>query len=262
MNKRWYVGILIVAAVLVYAGCKQSEKKAEEPVPVAGDPYLGGLVWNNWADQVAGGSGYPAGFDSKMKDFLRCKACHGWDAAGLNGGYVRRTAKDSRPAPLPTADLTTKLGTITKQQVQYARGREFAVLDKRMPAFNQPGGLTDKQVVDVMAFLNQGPKVTDFARLDIAQNPVAYTFTAADPKAGGELYTNRCAACHDVDGKGIDMSLGNYFREDGKYSEGFHKMVYGAGGTSIMTRTASGDLTGRQAADILAYIQANLGSRF
>lgn len=262
MNKRWHVGILIVAALLLFAGCKQDEKKPEVPAPVAGDPYIGGLVWNNWTDAVAGGSGYPAGFDVKMKDFLRCKACHGWDAAGRNGGYARRTAKDSRPAPIPTADLSAKLGSVTKQQVLYESGREFTVLDQSMPAYNQPGGLSDTQVADVIDFLNQGPKVTDFATLDTAKNPVAYTFGGADPAAGGDLYAGNCAACHGADGKDGGMSLGDYFREDGKYSEGFHKMVYGAGGDSIMTRKASGNLSGRQAADILAYIQANLGDIF
>ena len=37
---------------------------------LVGDAYQGGLVWNNWTDELAGGSGkLPAG--AVNKDFLR-----------------------------------------------------------------------------------------------------------------------------------------------------------------------------------------------
>lgn len=262
MTKHWHAGILIVATLVLLAGCKPRDKESGGSSTVAGDPFAGGLVWNNWTEPVAGGSGYPAGFDAQMKDFLRCKACHGWDGAGLNGGYVRRTAKDSRPEPTPLADLSVKIGSITAKEVQYSGGRPFTTLNNQMPAYDQPGGLTAKQVADVVAFLNKGPKIRDFTSLDITKKPVTYTFTKPAPTAGGKLYGSQCATCHADDGKGLGMSLVDYFKEDGKYSEGFHKMVYGAGGSSVMTREASGNLSGQQAADILSYIQANMGNQF
>jgi mono/diheme cytochrome c family protein len=262
MQNIWRTGLWIAAVCLLIAGCTNNDNHGGETAAVDGDPYVGGLVWNNWTDAVAGGSGYPEGFDAGKKDFLRCKACHGWDGQGLNGGYVRRSAKDSRPKPMPSADLSEWFGTITAKDVWYADGRDFAVLNNAMPAFDRAGGLSDRQVADVVAFLNKGPKIGEFAEMDISQKPVVYTFAGADPNAGGEAYTARCASCHAADGEGLDMSLGDYFRQDGKYSEGFHKMVYGAGGNSIMTRKASGDLSGEQAADILAFIQAHLGTTF
>lgn len=222
-----------------------------------GDPFKGGLVWSNWTDEVAGGNGYPEGFDSGKKDFLRCKACHGWDGMGANGGYVRRSAKDSRPNPTPGTDLSAKFGSVTSIDVLYAeKGSKLNTLSKEMHAFGQKGGLTEQQVKDVVAFLNKGPKIGDFATLDTSTKPVAYTFKDPDTKAGESLYSANCASCHDADGNGSDMSLKEYFNGDGKYSEGFHKAVYGAGGKSEMTREASGNLNGKQAADILAYIQA------
>lgn len=224
----------------------------------AGDPFRGGLIWNNWTNAVAGGSGYPEGFDTGKKDFLRCKACHGWDGMGANGGYVRRSAKGSRPNPTPGTDLSGKFGTITFEEAVYAeKGRKFVEYSKAMPAFGQKGGLTEQQIKDVVAFLNKGPKIGEFATLDIKPKPVSYIFKNPDIKAGESLYAANCASCHDKDGNGSDMSLKKYFSKDGKYSEGFHKAVYGAGGKSEMTREASGNLNGQQAADILAYIQAN-----
>lgn len=56
---------------------------------------MGALVWNDWTSTDAGGSGMPAG--ETVRDYVRCKSCHGWDRLGLNGGYVRRTRTAERP---------------------------------------------------------------------------------------------------------------------------------------------------------------------
>jgi mono/diheme cytochrome c family protein len=116
------------------------------------------LIWNNWTKTFAGGSGeLPSGVDNK--DFLRCNACHGWDALGPNGGYVRRSGypeKTSRPKPAAGTNLTKYIGKITSKMVKYEKGRELSVEDNRMPNFTQTGGLTEQQVADVVAFLNNG----------------------------------------------------------------------------------------------------------
>jgi mono/diheme cytochrome c family protein len=251
MLKSHIIVPIVVMGILILAG---STFGGDE----GGDPYKGGLVWSKWTDAVAGGSGYPEGFDSGKGDFLRCKACHGWDGMGANGGYVRRSAKDSRPNPAPGSDLSPKFGLVTSEEVLYSeKGRELSDYSKAMPAFGKKGGLTEQQVKDVVAFLNKGPKIGEFATLDTSAKPVSYTFKSPDLNAGKSLYAANCASCHNEDGNGSDMSLKKYFSEDGKYSEGFHKAVYGAGGKSEMTREASGNLSGKQAADILAYIQAN-----
>ncbi len=57
---------------------------------------LGGLAWDDWHNLNAGGTGLlPAA--EPNKDYLRCKACHGWDAFGTDGGYARRSRTSSRP---------------------------------------------------------------------------------------------------------------------------------------------------------------------
>lgn len=251
MAKSHTILAIVFSGILIFASSAFSSGEG-------GDPFKGGLIWSNWTDEVAGGSGYPEGFDSGKKDFFRCKACHGWDGMGANGGYVRRSAKDSRPNPSPESDLSPKFGSVTAEEVLYSKkGRKFSDYSKAMPDFSQKGGLTEQQVKDVVAFLNKGPKIGEFATMDTSANPVSYTFKNPDINAGKSLYAANCASCHNEDGNGSDMSLKKYFSEDGKYSEGFHKAVYGAGGKSEMTREAAGNLSGKQAADILAYIQAN-----
>ncbi len=250
--RKSYITVLVVAVgILFFAGQASS-------ADAGGDPFKGGLVWLNWTDAVAGGSGYPDNFDSSKKDFLRCKACHGWDGMGAKGGYVRRSAKDSRPNPTAGTDLSAKFGSVTSEDVLHSgKGRKFDIYTTAMLAFGEKGGLTEQQIKDVVAFVNKGPKIGNFATLDISSKPVSYTFNKPDLEAGENLYKVSCASCHNEDGSGKDMSLKKYFSKDGKYSEGFHKSVYGAGGKSEMTREEMGNLSGKQAADILAYIQAN-----
>lgn len=141
--------------------------------------------------------------------------------------------------------------------VKYEKGREWSIEDNRMPNFTQSGGLTEQQVADVVAFLNNGPKITDVATLDINTKPVKYIFLNANIANGQKLYADNCQACHGADGKVRDIGRENgiidYFRSDGKYSEGFIKMVYGA--DSVMSRGAQGNLTAKRARDILAWIQ-------
>lgn len=252
MRKSYITVLVATVGILFFAGQASG-------ADAGGDPFKGGLVWSNWTDAVSGGNGYPENYDSSKKDFLRCKACHGWDGLGAKGGYVRRSAKDSRPNPTPGTDLSAKFGSVSSTDVLYAdKGRKFDILSKEMPAFGQKGGLTEQQVKDVVAYLNKGPKIAEFATLDISSKPVSYTFKNPDLEAGKNLYKTNCASCHNEDGSSEDMSLKKYFSGDGKYSEGFHKTVYGAGGKSEMTREEMGDLSGKQVADILAYIQANL----
>lgn len=141
-------------------------------------------------------------------------------------------------------------------------GPRFAVraADNMMPYFGAAEGLTLEQVRDVSAFLMSGPKVGDYATINPAVNPVAYTFTGASVANGTTLYAAKCSACHatiDAPIPGSATTLRTYFGSDGKFSEGFHKSYYGIPGT-IMTPAAVGSPSGAEVADILAYIQSLL----
>ena len=76
----------------------------------------GALAYSNWTKTDAGGSGaLPIGVESQ--DYIRCKACHGWDRLGTDGGYARRSRQSSRPnAGAGDGDVTSRVirGTIPK----------------------------------------------------------------------------------------------------------------------------------------------------
>jgi mono/diheme cytochrome c family protein len=81
-----------VADVLAYL-----QQKVEAPPPVdLACIGLGGLAYDNWTKLNAGG-GDVLPLAEPNKDYLRCKACHGWDQLAIEGGYARRSRKSSRP---------------------------------------------------------------------------------------------------------------------------------------------------------------------
>ena len=136
-------------------------------------------------------------------------------------------------------------------------GRTWAEENNDAPNFTLDGGMTEQQLADAVAFLNDGPKIGDIAEIDISKNPAQYTFANANIENGNDLYVTNCQACHGSDGSQLaDVKLFEYLQSDGKYSEAFHKMIYGAG--TGMTRQISGSLDAEQARDILAWAQSEI----
>ena len=69
---------------------------------------LGALAYDNWSKTDSGGSGMPAG--EADNDYIRCKACHGWDRMATEGGYVRRSRNSGRPnAGAGDSDKTSRV---------------------------------------------------------------------------------------------------------------------------------------------------------
>jgi len=95
---------------------------------------LGANVYQNWTKDDSGGSGMPTAEASG--DYLRCKACHGWDLMGTDGGYVRRSRNDGRPnAGAGDGDSTSRAispimggyGPITADMITHSgAGRAYA----------------------------------------------------------------------------------------------------------------------------------------
>ena len=91
---------------------------------------MGGLAWDSWWKTDAGGPGtLPAGVQNK--DYIRCKACHGWDGLGTDGGYARRSRKDTRPnAGFGDGDQTSRSvrdGAVTTEMIGHeGTGRSYA----------------------------------------------------------------------------------------------------------------------------------------
>jgi hypothetical protein len=91
------------------------------------------MAYDNWSKSDSGGTGMPAG--EADNDYIRCKACHGWDRMGTEGGYVRRSRKDGRPnAGDGDSDTTSRVispfmgghATITADMISHTdTGRAF-----------------------------------------------------------------------------------------------------------------------------------------
>ena len=202
-------------------------------VALAQDPpsecvQMGALAWDNWTKSDAGGSGLPDG--ETNGDYLRCKACHGWDAQGTEGGYARRSRKETRPnAGEGDGDATARAltrGEITTAMVAHdGTGRTFAegtgswvplndmgmhhagntadhqagyTLGNQHPDFSG-GDMTDEQMGCLVEFLNfmDADHSAYFANIDPSQNPVLYRMVdTADATAGMDFYDGNCMGCH------------------------------------------------------------------
>jgi len=96
---------------------------AQEPPRTAVEQ--GALAYSNWTKTDAGGSSeLPTGVESQ--DYILCRACHGWDRLGTDGGYARRSRQNSRPnAGAGDGDVTSRAirGTIPRfvlvREVEY-----------------------------------------------------------------------------------------------------------------------------------------------
>jgi mono/diheme cytochrome c family protein len=91
---------------------------------------LGGRAWDNMNKINAGGTGMLPAAEPE-KDYQRCKACHGWDQLGTDGGYARRSRKESRPnagnGDPNTVSRNISSGPITLDMVLHAgTGRSWA----------------------------------------------------------------------------------------------------------------------------------------
>jgi mono/diheme cytochrome c family protein len=276
-------GKAIAAALLlsvVYAGSIQAQEAPSDCVE------MGAMAYDNWTKDDAGGSGsLPDGVTSA--DYIRCKACHGWDRLGTDGGYVRRSRTSSRPnAGAGDGDSTPRAietGTVTEALILHeGTGRSYAdgagswvplddahsaankaahaggyTLGNQHPDFSS-GGPTEMQLGCLAEFLNfaDADASVYFADIDPSQDPVLYTIVdTADAAAGEAFFNSSCAGCHD-----LQFAL-DYLAADGKFSEFAHKVRWGIPDT-IMSRSIMGDPTAQQVADAMLYLQQQGGTGF
>lgn len=252
---------------------------------------LGALAYDNWTKTDAGGTGsLPNGVESK--DYIRCKACHGWDHMATDGGYVRRSRKESRPnagagdgdSTSRNISLAARAGAPVSADMiwhentgrTYAEGAgSWVDLDEMHSAANKAahengytlgnqhpdfmeGGMTQEQADCLAEFLNfeDADPSAYFANIDPSQDPVLYTIAdTADANAGETYFADNCTGCHDV-----QFAL-DYLAQDGKFSEFMHKVRWGIPNT-IMARSSMGNPTSADIADLMLYLQQEGGTGF
>jgi len=275
---RFFIGMIIVVTLLLIPAAAFAQDPPSECVE------MGALAYDNWTKVDSGGDGnLPDGVQSA--DYIRCKACHGWDRRGTEGGYVRRSREDTHPnAGAGDGDSTPRAimtGTVTTDQVTHAgSGRTYAqgmgswvALDAEFSAANTAehaggytlgnqhpdftsGGMTHDQIDYLAEFLNfaDGDPALYFADINTGQDPVLYTMISiASVLAGEVFFEGACEGCH-----ALDWVL-DYLQGDGKFSELSHKARWGSPDIS-MTRSAMGDPTSDNISDLLAYLQDEGGT--
>jgi cytochrome c2 len=261
----------------------------------------GALAWNNWTKTDAGGTGaLPA--DVINKDYIRCKACHGWDRLGTDGGYVRRSRKDTRPnAGAGDGDATARdiPAMVTADMIRHdGSGRTFAQGDGSWVPLNEMGmhqatntaehaagytlgnqhpdfsggDLTQTQIDNLVAFLNYegGAWSAYFSDINTSQNPVLYTIIdTADAMAGESFYNSNCEICHG------DPATDHQGASGGAPTGGILAYLTGDGKFSeishaarwgipgtIMSRSGMGSPTSQNIADMMLYLQELGGTGF
>jgi len=193
---------------------------------------MGALAYDDWTKTEAGGSGsLPTGATSA--DYVRCKACHGWDHMGADGGYTRRSRNAGRPnagagdtdqtsrdislAARSNADVTADMIWHTGSGRLFTEGAgSWVALDDTHSAANKAahsngytlgnqhpdftsGALTQEQVDCLVEFLNTpgADPSAYFDNIDPGPSPVLYSIvSSADASAGESYYNSNCASCH------------------------------------------------------------------
>ncbi len=286
-RKTVLIRLLIIGALLFVSSPSQGQEEPSDCVE------LGALAYDNWTTADAGGVGVlPT--DVLNADYIRCKACHGWDRRGTEGGYVRRTRIETRPnAGAGDADASSRVietGKVTSDMILHSlTGRSYTdgtaswvplepdhsavnkadhargyTLGNQHPDFSpqgpnwQKGIPSDLQIGCIVDFLNyeDGDPARYFAKIDPGQDPVLYTIVeTADASAGEAFFLASCDGCHTVD------FVTDYLKGDGKFSELAHKARWGIPG-STMERRAMGDPTAQDIADLLLFLQQASGTGF
>jgi len=182
-----------VADVLAYLQGKIQEAADMESIA------LGGLAYDNWTKLNAGGTDVLPVAEPNG-DYVRCKACHGWDALGTDGGYARRSRTSSRPNAGYQDPITVSRnisGTVvTADMVLHAgTGRSWAegsaIFDTTDPAWGagaqkgnehpdlSPGGVngtevpSDTQLTALVDFLNYPGAGIDAVFSAVDPNPAS-----------------------------------------------------------------------------------------
>ena len=273
ISTRRFLTPLIIGPLLMFPIAVFAQDEPSECVET------GAMAYDDWTKQDSGGvGGLPDGVENK--DYIRCKACHGWDRRGTDGGYVRRSRKDTRPnAGAGDGDSTSRAivtGSVTAEMILHeGTGRSYAdgtgswvaleethsaankaahangyTLGNQHPDFSM-NGPSQEQVDCLVEFLNfaDGDPGVYFSDIDPSQNPVLYTIVdTADAAAGETFFNDTCVGCHD-----LQFAL-DYLASDGKFSELAHKGRWGSPDTT-MTRSAMGDPTAQNISDMLLYLQ-------
>ncbi len=232
-----------------------------------GDPLLGGRLYDNWWTET---TAPPPTSDHPLwqyrpdtlsntrtgADTWRCKECHGWDYAGVDGQYGTGTHRTGFPGILGATLEAGDMFTLLREPP--SNGGAPGVLN----GHDYGSVLPDIRITDLVAFAIGGT-IDDGAFI----NPVDGTFLG-DPVAGENNYQFEsappCTLCHGADGATINFATFNNPEYLGTIAntnpwEFLHKTRVGQPAAPMPSWLDNGG-TNQGAADIGRYAQLNLAT--
>lgn len=150
----------------------------------------GGRIYDNWwtalgrDEPVDTNPAYPAAGEQEGSVTWRCKECHGWDYAGVNGVYASGSRftgisgiRDSFGAPIESI-------MVTLRNANHPYTSEM---------------ITDAELARVATFVSRG-------QIDMSSfiDAPTRTLTAGNVDRGRGIFQTVCAACHGFDGRMIN----------------------------------------------------------
>jgi cytochrome c553 len=226
---------LVGAALLGASGCQSVE----------GDALRGGQLYDNWwvvTEQSEPAGDHPlwasrpdAQSNSRTgAQTWRCKECHGWDYAGVDGTYGSGDHRTGIKGVLATNKSAAQL------------------IDLLEDAHGYGGVLDEQSIADLVAFIQQGAIDTTTI---IASDGSFY----GDAQLGDDLYLSACVQCHGKDGlqppPGAADDFGDYpgFLANDNPQEFLHKVRFGQPG-SVMPPQAD-NLSDFELSNLGAFVQ-------
>jgi cytochrome c553 len=228
--------LALVGAVLLGAsGCQSVE----------GDALRGGQLYDNWwvvtkhdepsADHPLWAARPDAQSNQRTgAQTWRCKECHGWDYAGVDGAYGSGDHRTGIKGILTTNKSAAKLVDLLEHDHGYG-----AVLD-------------EQSIADLVAFIQEGAIDTTTI---IASDGSFY----GDAQLGDDLYLSACVQCHGKNGLKLPPGADDDFDEYPGYlsnenpQEFLHKVRFGQPG-SVMPPQAD-NLSDTDLTNLGAFVQ-------
>lgn len=262
--------ITVLVSMLILVGCAGEDGAdgpqgpagppgADWPGPVpaaytAADGLAGGAAYSQWYSKDGGGNDTLASYGVTVAaDFIRCKACHGWDGVGSAGSYANRTGVSSGSASRPDvsdANLRRAVVSATYQElydlVARQAGRTLNSASSGHP--NYSAVLTESQVWNIVKFLREEfVNTNELYDLQISGAAMHYEWDGTawvlrspsvtysdigkngNASNGRSIYNANCLDCHGTDGKTLPVGglsgIGQFTRS--KPNEAWFKVKFG-----------------------------------
>lgn len=223
--------LVFVAALVGCSACQSTPDEAEgageseSGGPLEGDDVRGGALYDTWwavtgqDEPVDDHPLWASRPDSKSNmrtgaETWRCKECHGWDYAGVDGAYAQGSHRTGFAGILAAQKSTAELIELLSDPAGHAYGER----------------LDEQSVADLAAFVLDATIDTT----TIISNDGTFM---GEPTIGQTIYERACALCHGNNGltppPGAGQGFANFpgFLANDNPQEFLHKVRFGQPGT-------------------------------